>query len=79
MIKPLILDISSRNILSLKNFILKFSKEISISSEDNKIINSTYIFHYFEHSFFLIKEYLHNKSNEFRSIKSENNILKNYE
>tara|TARA_X000000950_G_scaffold286734_1_gene396598 strand:+ start:734 stop:1342 length:609 start_codon:yes stop_codon:yes gene_type:complete len=44
MIKPLILDINSGNILSLKNIILKFSKKVSISSEDNNIINATHIF-----------------------------------
>ena len=44
MIKPLILDISSGNIVSLKNTILKFSKEISISSEDSQITNATHIF-----------------------------------
>ena len=44
MIKPLILDINSGNILSLKNIILKFSKNVSIGNNDNNILNATHIF-----------------------------------
>ena len=44
MIKPLILDINSGNILSLKNIILKFSKNGSIGNNDNNILNATHIF-----------------------------------
>ena len=43
MIKPLILDINSGNIL-LKNIILKFSKNVSIGNNDNNILNATHIF-----------------------------------
>ena len=44
MIKPLILDINSGNILSLKNIILKFSKNVSIGNNDNNVLNATHIF-----------------------------------
>lgn len=44
MIKPLILDINSGNILSLKNIILRFSKNVSIGNNDNNILNATHIF-----------------------------------
>ncbi len=44
MIKPLILDINSGNILSLKNIILKFSKNVSIGNNDSNILNATHIF-----------------------------------
>ena len=44
MIKPLILDINSGNILSLKNIVLKFSKNVLIGNNDNNILNATHIF-----------------------------------
>jgi len=44
MIKPLILDINSGNILSLKNIISRFSKNVSIGNNDDNILNATHIF-----------------------------------
>tara|TARA_Y100000768_G_scaffold382665_1_gene363434 strand:- start:147 stop:755 length:609 start_codon:yes stop_codon:yes gene_type:complete len=44
MIKPLILDIDSGNILSLKNIVIKFSKNVKISNTDSDLKESTHIF-----------------------------------
>jgi imidazole glycerol-phosphate synthase subunit HisH len=44
MIKPIILNIGSGNILSLKNIILKKNSELKISCDENDIENSTHIF-----------------------------------
>lgn len=44
MIKPIILNIESGNILSLKNIILKKSSDLKISCNENDIENSTHIF-----------------------------------
>lgn len=44
MIKPLILNIGSGNILSLKNIILKKNAELKISCDEKDIENSTHIF-----------------------------------
>ena len=44
MIKPLILDINSGNILSLKNIINKFNDKVKISNQDSELDSSTHIF-----------------------------------
>ena len=44
MIKPLILDIDSGNILSLKNIVIKFSQNVKISNADSDLKESTHIF-----------------------------------
>ena len=44
MIKPLILNIGSGNILSLKNIILKKNAELKISCSESDIENSTHVF-----------------------------------
>ena len=44
MIKPLILDIDSGNILSLKNIVIKFNKKNKISNTDNDLKEATHIF-----------------------------------
>ena len=43
MIKPLILDIDSGNILSLKNIVIKFNKNVKISNTDKDLEESTHI------------------------------------
>jgi glutamine amidotransferase len=43
MIKPLILDIDSGNILSLKNIVIKFSDNVKISNLDTDLEESTHI------------------------------------
>ena len=43
-VKPIILEIDSGNILSLKNIISKFSENILITKNDTDIENSTHIF-----------------------------------
>ena len=43
MIKPIILDIGSGNILSLKNIISKKSSKLKISCNENDIEDSTHI------------------------------------
>ena len=44
MIKPIILDIGSGNILSLKNIIIKHNKNLKISCKEKDINSSTHIF-----------------------------------
>ena len=44
MVKPLILDINSGNILSLKNIISKFNEKVKISNLDSDLDSSTHIF-----------------------------------
>tara|TARA_A100001015_G_scaffold284805_1_gene351668 strand:+ start:2674 stop:3288 length:615 start_codon:yes stop_codon:yes gene_type:complete len=44
MIRPIILNIGSGNILSLKNIILKKNSKLKISCNENDIENSTHIF-----------------------------------
>ena len=43
MIKPLILDIDSGNILSLKNIVIKFNENVKISNTDSDLEESTHI------------------------------------
>jgi imidazole glycerol-phosphate synthase subunit HisH len=43
MIKPLILDIDSGNILSLKNIVVKFNENVKISNTDSDLEESTHI------------------------------------
>ena len=43
-VKPIILEIDSGNILSLKNIISKFSENILITKNDTDIENCTHIF-----------------------------------
>lgn len=44
MTKPLILDINSGNVMSLKNIINKFNDKVKISNEENELELSTHIF-----------------------------------
>ena len=44
MTRPIILNIGSGNILSLKNIILKKNKDLRISCNENDIENATHIF-----------------------------------